>query len=85
MSVGPEPPLSCDLRLNHARFWLRELRISRHFSTFYGRSVQSMDTQLGAGKGGGPRRSTEVVLNDQSLPVAWWSHDGREEWPVARQ
>ncbi len=27
---------------------------------------------------GGPRRSTEVVLNEQSLPVAWWSHDERE-------
>ena len=30
------------------RFWLRELRVSRHFSTFYGPSVQTMDTQLGA-------------------------------------
>ncbi len=26
------------------RFWLRELRVSRHFSTFYGPSVQAMDT-----------------------------------------
>ena len=31
------------------RFWLCELRISQHFSTFYGPSVQAMDTQLGAG------------------------------------
>src|SRR5271165_3590049 len=30
------------------RFWLLELRVSRHFSTFYGPSVQAMDTQLGA-------------------------------------
>ena len=30
------------------RLWLLELRVSRHFSTFYGPSVQSMDTQLGA-------------------------------------
>src|SRR5208283_350779 len=30
------------------RFWLRELRVSRHFSTFYGPSVQAMDTQLHA-------------------------------------
>jgi len=33
------------------RFRLRELRVSRHFSTFYGSSVQSMDTQLGARQG----------------------------------
>src|SRR5271157_4133120 len=30
------------------RFWLLELRVSQHFSTFYGPSVQAMDTQLGA-------------------------------------
>jgi hypothetical protein len=30
------------------RFWLCELRVSRHFSTFYGSSVQSMGTQLNA-------------------------------------
>ena len=29
------------------RFWLLELRVSRHFSTFYGPSVQAMDTQPG--------------------------------------
>ena len=52
------------------RFRLRELRVSQHFSTFYEPSVQAMDTQLGARQGGGPRRSTEVVLNEQSLPVA---------------
>ena len=30
------------------RFWLLELRVSQHFSTFYGPSVQAMDTQPGA-------------------------------------
>jgi hypothetical protein len=30
------------------RFRLRELRVSQHFSTFYGSSVQAMDAQLGA-------------------------------------
>src|SRR5271166_241447 len=40
--------------LARAAVWLRELRVSRHFSTFYGSSVQSMDTQLGAR----PRRRT---------------------------
>ena len=30
------------------RFWLLELRVSQHFSTFYEPSVQSMDTQLNA-------------------------------------
>src|SRR5271166_4063613 len=30
------------------RFWLLELCVSRHFSTFYGPFVQAMDTQLGA-------------------------------------
>ena len=34
--------------LAQAAVWLRELRVSRHFSTFYGSSVQSMDTQLDA-------------------------------------
>jgi hypothetical protein len=31
-----------------AAVWLRELRVSQHFSTFYRSSVQAMDTQLGA-------------------------------------
>src|SRR5271166_5138804 len=34
--------------LAQAAAWLRDLRVSRHFSTFYGSSVQSMDTQLDA-------------------------------------
>jgi len=90
-------------------FWRRELRVSRHFSTFYEPSVQAMDTQLNAlptlpvlartvsggvnsaflnisqhftahlfspwipsstlGIDSEPRRFTEVVLNEQSLPV----------------
>ena len=34
--------------LAQAAAWLRELRVSQHFSTFYGSSVQSMNTQLDA-------------------------------------
>src|SRR5208283_2380403 len=34
--------------LAQAAVWLLELRVSQHFSTFYGSSVQAMDTQLGA-------------------------------------
>ncbi|MGZ5941929.1 MAG: hypothetical protein ACXWN8_05750, partial [Isosphaeraceae bacterium] len=30
------------------RFWLLELGVSQHFSTFYGSFVQAIDTQLGA-------------------------------------
>ena len=33
--------------LAQAAVWLLELRVSQHFSTFYGPSVQAMDTQLG--------------------------------------
>src|SRR5208337_3647396 len=47
--------------------------------------VGSAGTSSARGKGGGPRRFTEVVRNEQSLPVAWWSHDGREQWPVASE
>src|SRR5271166_4884450 len=34
--------------LAQAPVWLLELRVSQHFSTFYGSSVQSMDTQINA-------------------------------------
>jgi hypothetical protein len=34
--------------LAQAAVWLLELRVSQHFSTFYGSSVQAMDTQLNA-------------------------------------
>jgi len=34
--------------LAQATVWLLELRVSQHFSTFYGSFVQSMDTQLNA-------------------------------------
>jgi hypothetical protein len=45
---NPIPSGKCYLELNRARFWLLELRESQHFSTFYGPSVQAMETQLGA-------------------------------------
>src|SRR5208283_719353 len=44
------------------RFWLLELRVSRHFSTFYGTSVQSMDTQLGATNTSCPRSDRFSLL-----------------------
>src|SRR5271157_5615771 len=34
--------------LAQAPVWLLELRVSQHFSTFYGPFVQAMDTQLNA-------------------------------------
>ena len=43
--------------LAQAPVWPLELRVSQHFSTFYGSSVQSMDTQLGARH----RRWTPVI------------------------
>ena len=58
-------------------FWLRELRVSQQISTFYGSSVQAMDTQFGA-TDGGPCESTEVVLRapraepDAETPAAFW-------------
>src|SRR5208283_2562815 len=66
------------------RFRLRELRESQHFSTFYGPSVQSMDTQLGARQrgadpGGSPRSCS--TFREGGL-------EGRREWnpnrPVSR-
>src|SRR5271166_2845772 len=60
------------------RFWLRELRVSQHFSTFYGPSVQAMETQLGARQRRWTRRSTEVVLHaplaepEAETPAAFW-------------
>src|SRR5208337_4835842 len=58
------------------RFRLRELRESQHFSTFYGPSVQSMDTQLGVRQGrwtpaGSPRSSS--TFREGGL-------EGRREW-----
>src|SRR5271157_5406290 len=56
------------------RFWLLELRVSRHFSTFYGPSVQSMDTQLGARQGRRTptihRGRTQRTISAGSLAVA---------------
>ena len=46
------------------RFWLRELRVSQHFSTFYGPSVQTMDIQLG----GVWRHSPNESFSSRFLP-----------------
>src|SRR5208337_2441985 len=53
--------------LAQAPVWLLELRVSQHFTVHLFRpwipsSARDID--------GEPRRSTEVVLNEQSLPVA---------------
>jgi hypothetical protein len=51
MCSGHGYPTQCTANTSGAcsdRFWLCELRVSQHFSTFYGPSVQAMDTQLGA-------------------------------------
>jgi len=47
------------------RFRLRELRVSQHFSTFYGSSVQSMDTQLGVRH----RRRTPTIHRDRAQRI----------------
>jgi len=44
----PQPPLSCDLRLNHALFCCFQSAFSQQISTLYGSSEQSKDAQLGA-------------------------------------
>ena len=62
------------------RFWLCELRVSQHFSTFYGSSVQAMDTQLGAGSTADSDDSTRWRANEHSLPVAGSS---RVSWPTS--
>ena len=66
------------------RFWLFELRVSQHFSTFYGPSVQAMDTQLEDNIDGEPRRSTEVVLNEPRLSAGSWFGQGWETTPEPR-
>ena len=45
------------------RFRLRELRESQHFSTFYGPSVEALDTEPGVRQGRWTRRFTAIVLN----------------------
>src|SRR5271166_2308144 len=56
------------------RFWLLELRVSRHFSTFYGPSVQTMDTQLSATSTADPptiyQGSAQRTISAGSLVVA---------------
>src|SRR5208283_846885 len=54
------------------RFWLRELRVSQHFSTFYEPYVQAMDTRLGAASTADPddpprSRSTNNARNRPRL------------------
>jgi len=58
---------------------------SRHFSTFYGSSVQAMDTQLDARHRrrtptihrGRAQRTIEVLLNEQSLPAHQIRSEGK--------
>jgi len=57
------------------RFWLCELRVSQHFSTFYGSSVQSLDTQLGARD----RRRTLTIQRggaQRTLSAGSWFEQG---------
>src|SRR5271166_5481184 len=64
------------------RFRLRELRESQHFSTFYGPSVQSMDTQLGARQRGadpgGSRFAVNLPLNAGDLGIGQECRTGTE-------
>ena len=65
------------------RFWLLELRVSQHFSTFYGPSVQAMDTQLCARhRRWTPNGSPRSCSTNNLRLVAWWLHDQREKWYV---
>ena len=63
------------------RFRLRELRESQHFSTFYGPSVQAMDTEPGVRQGG----RTPAVHRDraQRFEKAVWRAGGSGT-PIAR-
>ena len=49
------------------RSWLRELRVSQHFSTFYGPSVQTMDISLAPKKLIRTRRASEGSASEPSL------------------
>ena len=63
------------------RFRLRELRESQHFSTFYGPSVQALDTEPGMRQG----RWTPAVHRDrpQRFEKAVWKAGGSGT-PIAR-
>ena len=61
----PLPALTT-LRSALGAFGLCEFRVSQQISTFYGPSVQAMETRLGAGSDGGPRRFT-VCANSAFL------------------
>ena len=65
---------ACDLSLlAQAAVWLLELRVSQHFSTFYGSSVQAMDTQLGAASTADPDNSRipQRWIGAPDLPSEW--------------
>ncbi len=67
--VAPSAPSRSD------RFWLCELRVSLHFSTFYGSSVQNMDTQLGARH----RRRTPTIYRgraQRTISAGSWLRQG---------
>ena len=55
------------------RFVCGNSAFSQQISTFYGPSVQTMETRLGHGSDGGPRRFTAVVPTP---------HDYSGQWPV---
>src|SRR5271166_998026 len=50
------------------RFWLLELRVSQHFT---GHLFRPWIPSSARGIDGGPRRFTEVVLNEEPLRVAY--------------
>ena len=70
---GFNPPF----RSHHARF-LAGIKVGGDKGDSLLLSICSVPwiSSSARGKGGGPRRSTGVVLNEQSLPLAWRSHDG---------
>src|SRR5271165_971264 len=52
-------------------FCLWEFRVSQQISTFYGPSVQAMETRLGARQRRRPRRFTEVVPTPHAYSGQW--------------
>src|SRR5271166_774535 len=70
--------------LAQAPVWLRELRVSQHFSTFYGPSVQAMETQLGARH----RRRTLTIHRSRAqrtISAGSWFGQGWETLPEPAQ
>src|SRR5208337_211227 len=67
-------PTSCLLGLRVSRTFLYQLR-SQLFRPWIPSAARGID--------GGPRRSTEVVLTEPSLLVAWRSRDSRNpKWAI---